>query len=244
MERNPTMTNPTDNTNVPPAPELKEQSKKSLREFFQQKSVRNLVNVLVPSALAAILFPIFGPVVAGGAAAVAVQNGLKLLGIDFSADSISKILKPLEGKSIDESDVQAVLQDLLPKDKQVNEEATKAVVTMAPEIKEAALANPKLDSAWLASSLAASLKDQGGMMAAMASQLSDLIQLDLAQLQLARDRLLADWSRISQEVTATGGSQVNTVKQSTEGKGGQINQRVAAEDHSTIQGIEQNTKLT
>jgi hypothetical protein len=79
------MTNPTDNTNLPPAPELKEQSKKSLREFFQQKSVRNLVNVLVPSALAAILFPIFGPVVAGGAAAVAVQNGLKLLGDIFSS---------------------------------------------------------------------------------------------------------------------------------------------------------------
>src|SRR2546421_804053 len=110
---------------MPSAPELKEQSKKGLREFFQQKSIRNLVTVLVPSALAAILFPVFGPAVAGGAAAVAIQNGLKLLGISLSAETVGKILKPLEGRQIDESDVQAVLQDLLPKDQQVNEEVAK-----------------------------------------------------------------------------------------------------------------------
>src|SRR6266566_4966788 len=144
------MINPNDNAHlILPPPELKEQSKKSLREFFQQKSIRNLVNVLVPSALAAILFPVFGPVVAGGAAAVAIQNGLKLLDISLSADTIGKILKPLEGRQIDESDVQAVLADLLPKDKQVNDEAAKALVTVAPEVKEAVMANPKIDGAWL-----------------------------------------------------------------------------------------------
>src|SRR5258708_29982667 len=122
-------TNPTNNSSgMPLAPELKEQSKRGLREFFQQKSIRNLVTVLVPSALAAILFPVFGPAVAGGAAAVAIQNGMKLLGISLSADTIGKIVKPLEGRHIHESDVQYVRQDLLPLDKEANDEVAKALV--------------------------------------------------------------------------------------------------------------------
>lgn len=234
------MTNPVGNTGgMPPASALKEQSKKGLREFFQQKSVRNLVNVLVPSALAAILFPIFGPVVAGGAAAVAIQNGLKFLGISFSAGSVEKILKPLEGRQIDENDVQSVLEDLLPKDKQVNDEAAKALVTAAPDIKEAALTNPKLDPEWLSKSLEISLKDQGWAMEKIAPQLRDLILLDGTELLLARDRLLVDWPRISQEVAATGYSKVSDVEQNVEGRGGEIRQRVGADDHSTITGVRQ-----
>jgi len=238
-------TDPTNTSSgMPSVPELKEQSNKGLREFFQQKSIRNLVNVLVPSALAAILFPIFGPAVAGGAAAVAIQNGLKLLGISLSADTIGKVLKPLEGRQIDESDVQIVLQDLLPKDKQVNDEAAKALVTVAPEVKEAAIANPKIDGAWLAASLEANLKDQGWTMAKMAPQFHDFIRLDPAALEDARNRLLADWPLISQEVTASGGSQVSRIEQNTEGRGGHINQRVAASEQSTIQDTKQGTKLT
>jgi hypothetical protein len=239
------MTNPTNNSSgMPSAPELKEQSRKGLREFFQQKSIRNLVNVLVPSALAAILFPVFGPAVAGGAAAVAIQNGMKLLGISLSADTIGKILKPLEGQQIDESDVQTVLQDLLLTDKQVNDEAAKALVTIVPEVKEAAMMNPKIDAAWLGASLEASLKDQGWIMGKIAPQFHDFIQLDFAALEVARNRLLADWPQISQEVTASGGSQVSRVEQNMEGKGGHINQRVAASDQSTILDAKQNTKLT
>ena len=238
-------TNPPDaSSGMPSAPELREKFRKGLREFFQQKSIRNLVNVLVPSALAAILFPVFGPVVAGGAAAVAIQNGLKLLDISLSADTIGKILKPLEGRQIDESDVQTVLQDLLPKDKQVNDEAAKALVTVAPEVKEAAIANPKIDGAWLAASLEANLKDQGWTMAKMAPQFHDFIRLDPAALEDARNRLLADWPLISQEVTASGGSQVSRIEQNTEGRGGHINQRVAASEQSTIQDTKQGTKLT
>jgi len=238
-------TNPTNNSSgMPSAPELKEQSKRGLREFFQQKSIRNLVTVLVPSALAAILFPVFGPAVAGGAAAVAIQNGLKLLGISLSAETIGKILKPLEGRQIDESDVQAVLQDLLSKDQQVNEESAKALVTIAPEVKEAATANPKIDAAWLGASLEASLKDQGWIMAKIAPRIHDFIQLDLAALEVERNRLLANWSLISQEVTASRGSQVSRIEQNMEGRGGHINQRVAASDQSAIQDVKQGTNLT
>src|SRR6266702_4764686 len=238
-------TNPINtNSGMPSAPELKEQSKKGLREFFQQKSIRNLVNVLVPSALAAILFPVFGPVMAGGAAAVDIQNGLKLLDISLSADTIGKILKQLEGRQIDESDVQTVLADLLPKDKQVNDESAKALVTVAPEVKEAAMANPKIDGAWLEASLEASLKDQGWMMAKIAPQFHDFIQLDLAALEVERNRLLANWSLISQEVTASRGSQVSRIEQNTEGRGGHFKQRVAASDQSAIQDVKQGTNLT
>lgn len=238
-------TNPTNNSSeMPSAPELKDQSKKGLREFFQQKSIRNLVTVLVPGALAAILFPVFGPAVAGGAAAVAVQNGLKLLGISLSTETIGKILKPLEGQQIDESDVQVVLQDLLPKDQQVNEEAAKALVTVAPEVKEATTANPKIDGAWLGASLEASLKDQGWTMEKIAPQFHDFIQLDLAAIEVERNRLLANWSMISQEVTASRGSQVSRIEQNTQGGGGHINQCVAASDQSSIQDVKQSTNLT
>jgi hypothetical protein len=58
--------------------------------------VKDLVSVLVPSALAAILLPVFGPVVAAPVAAVAVHNGLKAFGISFSADSIEKMLSLLK----------------------------------------------------------------------------------------------------------------------------------------------------
>lgn len=241
----PAMINSADSSDIIPSPpELKEQSKKRLREFFQQKSVRNLVNVLVPSALAAVLFPVFGPVVAGGAAAVAVQNALKLVGISFSAESIEKILKPLEGKQIDENDVQTVLEELLPKDRQVNDEAAKALVSVTPDLKETALMNPKLDPEWLAKSLETSLKIQGGMMEKIAPELHDLVLLDEAQLIIARERILADWSRFSQEVIATQSSETSNIEQNLEGRGGQISQRVAAEDHSIAKDVKQSIKQT
>jgi hypothetical protein len=84
---------------------LLEQSKQSLHRFFQQPLVKSSVSVLVPGVQAATLFPIFGPMVAAPAAAVAIQNGLKLLGISFSATTIDKLLKPLEGKQIEEADI-------------------------------------------------------------------------------------------------------------------------------------------
>src|SRR5205823_10025741 len=157
-----------DTSGTPGALDVVAQAKQRLRRFFQNEYVKDLVSVLVPSALAAILFPVFGPVVAAPAAAIAVQSGLKALGISFSADSIEKMLKPLEGRTIDESDVKAVLKDLLPKDEQVNDEAAQALVKVVPDVKEAALDNPKLDADWLGQSLASNLQEQGGVMARIA----------------------------------------------------------------------------
>ena len=102
------------------------------------------------------------------------------------------MLKPLEGKQIDESDILDVLEDVLPKDQQVNNEAAKALVTIVPEIKEAALTNTKLDAKWLEESLDTNLKDQGGTMAALAPRVRELIQLDEADMALAIERLKAD----------------------------------------------------
>jgi len=244
--KQPMMNNPTDPASGMPssAVGLKEQSKQGLREFFQQKSVKNLVNVLVPSALAAVLFPVFGPAVAAGAVAVAVQNGLKLLGISFSADSVAKMLKPLEGKQIGESDVQAVLEDMLPKDKQVNDEAAKALVTVVPELKEAALANPRLDSEWLGQSLEISLHQQGLVMEQVAPHVRDLIQLDKREIEMARDRLLADWSRITEQVTASDYGEVNDVKQHARGGHKDISLGVSASGHGKITRVDQSYEQT
>lgn len=97
-------------------------SQARLKVFFQQPSVKKLVPVLVPSALTAVLLPVFGPAVAGAAAVIAVKNGLNLLGISFSDDTIKKLAKPLEGQQLDESDMQDILQEtlerLIPEDKQ------------------------------------------------------------------------------------------------------------------------------
>src|SRR5258708_7534094 len=136
------MSNPSDTTNTTPAAStLLEKSRERLIKFFQQPSVKKLVPLLVPSALAAALLPVFGPMVAGAAAVVAVKNGLSLLGISFSDDTIKKLVKPLEGQNLDEDEMQDVLEEalekLLPEDKQVNDEAAKALVTIAPEVKEA-----------------------------------------------------------------------------------------------------------
>lgn len=241
------MANSSDNVGgMQSASELKERSKKGLREFFQDRRIKNLVSVLVPGALAAALFPVFGPVVAGAAAVVAVKNGLQLLGISFSDDTIKKIVKPLEGQQLDENDMQDVLQEtlqeLLPTDKDVNDEAAKALVTVAPEVKEAALTNPKLDQEWLGESLESSLREQGESMAKVAPHVHNLILLDETGLQSARDQLLANWSLVTQEVTAIGSSEVSNIEQGVEGSGAEIKQRVAAEDHSKITGVKQSVR--
>ena len=75
----------------------------------------------------------------------------------MSHRTIEKLLKPIEGKKLNDDDLQEALadalKDLLPNDKQVNEEAAKALTIVAPDLKEAALSNPKLDAEWLGASL-------------------------------------------------------------------------------------------
>jgi hypothetical protein len=70
------MSNSSDDSSwsMPSEAETKVQTKKGLREFFQQPSIKKLAGILVPSALAAVLFPIFGPAVAGTAASIAIQS--------------------------------------------------------------------------------------------------------------------------------------------------------------------------
>ncbi len=175
------------------ASQLREQSKQRLRNFFQQPLVRKSVDVLVPGVLAAALFPIFGPAVAAPAAAVAIHNGLKLIGISFSASTIDKLLNPLKGKEIEEADILDALQEVLPQDKQVNDEAAKALVTIAFDVKEAALQNKRLDQKWLAEGLATNLQAQGGAMATVAPRVEELIQLDDEQMREAVRNILTNW---------------------------------------------------
>jgi hypothetical protein len=224
-------------------PDFKTQSKKGLREFFQDRRIKNLVSVLVPGALAAALFPVFGPAIAGVAAGVAIKNGLNMLGISFSDHTINELVKPLEGKQLDENDVQDLLQEtlteLLPKDKQVNEEAAKALVTVVPDIKDAAKANTKIDEVWLAQSLESNLQEQGEMMATIAPRVRNLIQLNDVELLKARDQLLNDWSRLRQEVSATDYGKVKGVQQHAKGDMKDVSQIVSASGHSEVSQVDQ-----
>jgi hypothetical protein len=233
-----------DTSGTPGAHDVVAQAKQRLRRFFQNEYVKDLVSVIVPSALAAILFPVFGPVVAAPAAAVAVQNGLKALGISFSADSIEKMLKPLEGRSIDESDVKAVLKDLLPKDEKVNDEAAQALVKVVPDVKEAALDNPKLDPDWLGQSLATSLKEQGGVMARIAPKVDELVHLDDAQLRAAIRDTLANWLSIKQTIAVSEG-EVSNSPQSIKGHigGGEFAQGIEV-DRGKVGDSGQSVDLT
>ena len=90
--------------------------------------MKKLTPILVSGALAAALLPIFGPVVAGTMAAVAIKNSLSLLHIELSTDIIEKLLKPIEGKQLEKDVRQDALTDsltgVLPTDSKVNEEAT------------------------------------------------------------------------------------------------------------------------
>ena len=144
---------------------------------------------------------------------------MKALGISLSAETIGKVLKPLEGKPVEESDVQDVLQEVLPKDKQVNDETAQALMVLLPEVKQAALENPKLDPEWLGKSLEISLKEQGESMALLAPQLHALIQLDQTTLEERIQALLANWSSNIQEMTATRQSKIAESEQTIEGRG-------------------------
>jgi uncharacterized protein YabE (DUF348 family) len=131
---------------------LLEQSKQHLSEFFQNPYVKKLTPILVPGALVAALLPFFGSVVEGTAAAVAIKNSLALLHIETSTDTIEKLPESIEGKQLDEDDMQEALtdslKDLLPTDTKVNEEAAKILLFVEPDIKEAVLSNPRLDAEW------------------------------------------------------------------------------------------------
>lgn len=226
---------------------LLEKSKARLNAFFQQPSIKKLVPVLVPSALAAILLPVFGPAVAGAAAVIAVKGGLDLLGISLSDETIRKLTKPLEGSQLDESDLQDILQDtlekLIPEDRRVNEETAKALIATTPTIKEAALTNPKLDVPWLGISLETNLKQQGEVMARISSDVRNLIQKDGTELEAEKQRLLREWSQIVVEVTSINKSRVSNIESKAKAIGGAIGHRVAAENESTIEGVKLDSEI-
>jgi hypothetical protein len=72
---------------------------------------------------------------------------------------------------------------LLPTDTKVNEEATKALLLVAPDLKEGALNNPRLDAEWLWTSLETQLKEQRDMMGKIALEVHRLILKDGQELE-------------------------------------------------------------
>ena len=231
-----------------PTTTLLEQSKQRLRAFFQNKYVKKLTPILVPGALAAALLPVFGPVVAGTAAAVAIKNSLALLHIELSTDTIEKLLKPIEGKQLNEDDLQEALTDtltdLLPTDTKVNEEAAKTLLLVAPDLKEAALSNSRLDAEWLGASLEISLKEQGDMMEKIAPDMHRLMLKDGQALEADVQRLLRDWPRIAVEVIATNESKISAVESRARAAAGQIGHRMVADTKSELEGIKLDSEIS
>jgi len=231
-----------------PTTTLLEQSKQRLRAFFQNKYVKKLTPILVPGALAAALLPVFGPVVAGIAAAVAIKNSLALLHIELSTDTIEKLLKPIEGKQLNEDDLQEALTDtltdLLPTDTKVNEEAAKTLLLVAPDLKEAALSNSRLDAEWLGASLETSLKEQGDMMEKIAPDMHRLMLKDGQALEADVQRLLRDWPRIAVEVIATNESKISAVESRARAAAGQIGHRMVADTKSELEGIKLDSEIS
>src|SRR5438128_2743877 len=116
--------------------QLQEQSKKGLHEFFQNKHIKDLVSVLVPSIIAITLFPFFGHALAVVPGVIAIQNSLKMVGISLSSDTIQKLLQLFQGKPMGEDDMREAIKELLPTDKKVNDEVAKALVVVTPAVKE------------------------------------------------------------------------------------------------------------
>jgi hypothetical protein len=131
--------------------------------------------------------------------------------------------------------VKAVLKDLLPKDEQVNDEAAQALVKVVPDVKGAALSNPKLDPDWLGQSLATNLNEQGGIMAQIAPKVDELVHLDDAQLRAAVRDTLANWLSIRQTI-AVGEGEVSNSLQSIKGPigGGEFYQGIAVDQGKVI----------
>src|SRR5258708_9964670 len=231
-----------------PTTTLLEQSKQRLRAFFQNKYVKKLTPILVPGALAAALLPVFGPVVAGTAPAGAIKNSLALLHIELSTDTIEKLLKPIEGKQLNEDDLQEALTDtltdLLPTDTKVNEEAAKTLLLVAPDLKEAALSNSRLDAEWLGASLEISLKEQGDMREKLAPDMHRLMLKDGQALEADVQRLLRDWPRIAVEVIATNESKISAVESRARAAAGQIGHRMVADTKSELEGIKLDSEIS
>jgi hypothetical protein len=115
-----------------------------LTRFFQSlkngliELIKWSAKTVVSSLLGAALAPIIGPIgaivtVAGAAAAM---NELESLGL--RADTTHKLIEPLQGKPLYESDLRKVIGDVLSEDRAANEDLRQLYLDLIPAIKAAA----------------------------------------------------------------------------------------------------------
>jgi hypothetical protein len=115
-----------------------------LTRFFQSlkngliELIKWSAKTIVSSLLGAALAPIIGPIgaivtVAGAAAAM---NELESLGL--RADTTHKLIEPLQGKPLYESDLRKVIGDVLSEDRAANEDLRQLYLDLIPAIKAAA----------------------------------------------------------------------------------------------------------
>jgi ribosome-binding protein aMBF1 (putative translation factor) len=105
--------------------------------------LKGLVKISVSGIIGTALLPFLGPAIATAAAVTtfivtSIQDELEPLGLHLQEDTINKLIEPLHGKPFDESDLRKVIEELLSKDKQVNEDLAKAFIDLIPTIQKAA----------------------------------------------------------------------------------------------------------
>lgn len=120
-----------------------------LTAFFDSLISRSvkLINwsakTLAPALLGAALFPVVGPVVAifaavgVGAVVHSIQDQLEPLGLHLREDTVNKLVEPLRGKKVDETELRKVIWEAL-SDRQANEDLKQFFIDLQPTIEKAA----------------------------------------------------------------------------------------------------------
>ncbi len=182
----------------------------SLGRWFARPIGRKVINIVVPGALAAILWPIVGPAVGTAAAVVAVQNGLKALGIGVSDDTAKKLV---EGTDLGEDDYHSFLEQLFKNDREANKDAAKVLAATAPAIIDVLKEQEPAEQGELIARIQQSMKDQGGALAETAEEYGALLQKGGETFDHALAALQQRLTKIEQVMIAEGGGTISNSQQ-------------------------------
>jgi hypothetical protein len=122
--------------------------KGGLNAFFD-RLVSTSAKAFVSGILGAALFPIIGPAAAAtmgvAAAMISIQKELKALNLDLQEDTVHKLVEPLKGKQVDESELRRVIEEEVLPDRQANEDLKQLYYELLPTIQNAAAASTNIN---------------------------------------------------------------------------------------------------
>jgi hypothetical protein len=122
--------------------------KGGLNAFFD-KLVSTSAKAFVSGILGAALFPIIGPAAAAtmgvAAAMISIQKELKALNLDLQEDTVHKLVEPLKGKQVNESELRKVIEEEVLPDRQANEDLYQLYHKLLGTIQNAAAASTNIN---------------------------------------------------------------------------------------------------